>query len=221
MMKLFGHDTSPYVRRVRVLLHEMGITVERDFSSWVAPSSELSKSNPLMRVPVVRDGKKTLLDSKLIAEYLYAHYANKLLEQATAPPLSPTLWHTSHRFEDENIVLAIDAATDSAINILLLELDGVSRAQSPYLGRQLERVERCMHWLDQSLAGRTTVWDDVFSFSDIALHCALDWMLYRQRYPVAQHANLVCLLRTHTHRPSLSATYPADLPSREQFLSVR
>ena len=41
MLKLFGHDASPYVRRVRVVLAELRIPFERDTHGWQDPVAEL------------------------------------------------------------------------------------------------------------------------------------------------------------------------------------
>jgi glutathione S-transferase len=73
-MKLFGHDTSPYVRRARVLLDELGVPFERDAHGWANASEEMLQRNPLMKVPVLLDeerGNQVIIDSKLIAAYLY------------------------------------------------------------------------------------------------------------------------------------------------------
>lgn len=71
-MKLIGSPTSPFVRKIRVLLIEKGhgdVEVEM-VNPWEDPA-ELTKLNPLSRVPalVLRNGV-TFYDSKLIADYI-------------------------------------------------------------------------------------------------------------------------------------------------------
>ena len=58
-MKLYGHDTSPYVRRVRVLLTELGLPFERDANGWSNPSEAFLRINPLLRVPALEDDGET------------------------------------------------------------------------------------------------------------------------------------------------------------------
>src|SRR5690348_14446578 len=107
-MILYGHDTSPYVRRVRVLLAEKGLPFERDADSWTKPSAAVLRLNPMLRVPALVDEGQALLDSKVIAAYLCERYP-----QPPPPPpaghlpLQPTLWHPEHRWDDENTLLAI------------------------------------------------------------------------------------------------------------------
>jgi glutathione S-transferase len=209
-VKLFGHDTSPYVRRARVLLAEKGVAFERDDAGWVAPSADFSRLNPLMRVPALLDGGQALLDSRLIAVYLYERYPEPPpLAPAGHAPLQATLWAPASRYDDENVLYAIESALDSAINVFLLEQDGVALAASPYLQRQTRRLASCLGYVDGLLAGKTTLNEGVFSFSDVTLACALDWLVFRKRYDVAQHVNLARYREAHEPRPSLRATHPS------------
>jgi glutathione S-transferase len=211
-LKLYGHDTSPYVRRVRVLLAEKGLPFIRDTDSWSVENAEVLRLNPILRVPALVDTAvpgaepQQLLDSKLIATYLYDRYPGA--PPACSPPLQTTLFHPAHRYDDDNILQCIDVAADSAINVFLLERDGISRDKAPYLLRQVERTERCLTWVEERLGGRSTFHEGVFSFLDIALTCALDWFLFRDRYPVHKHPQFTRFLQTHAERPSLAATHP-------------
>lgn len=209
-MKLYGHDTSPYVRRIRVLLAELGLPFERDANSWSNPDAEVLRLNPLLRVPALTDGELLLLDSKLIATYLYDRYPSSPPAPAgNELPLQRTLWHKEHRYDDENMLLVLDGATDSTINVFLLEMDGLKPAEVPYLKRQLQRVQSSMAWLDEKLAGKVSLHDGAVSFFDLSLVCALQWMQFRDRYPVAQHPNLLRFISAHKDRPSLQATHPS------------
>jgi glutathione S-transferase len=217
MMKLFGHDTSPYTRRIRVLLHELGIDFERDTHGWRVASEEAMALSPLMRVPVLLDPSGTtgvrqpIFDSRLMAEYLYARAGNRPSRHASddEPPLQKTLWRPDHRYDDENVLLVIDGATDSLINVFLLEHDGVAAESSDYLKRQLVRAERSLTWLATRYEGRTSLGDGSLSFTDIALVCALDWVVFRERYDVSRHPSLGRVLDRHRERRSLVRTHPS------------
>ena len=216
-LKLYGHDTSPYVRRVRILLAEKGLEFTRDADSWSTPNAEITRLNPMLRVPALVDdavksangAPQQLLDSKTIAAYLYDRYPQVAAAPAGRPALQGSMFHPAHRYDDENTLLAIDTGLDSAINLFLLELDGVPRESSPYLQRQAERLRRCLGFIDERLAGRTTLHDGSFGFVDIAITCALDWFVFRKRYPVHEHANLVRFLDAHRERPAIAATHPS------------
>ncbi len=208
-MKLFGHDTSPYVRRIRVLLAEKAIPFERDPAGWVAPSDEFTRLSPVMRVPAILHEGQVVLDSRLIASFLYDRFPGAPPEPPSGHlPLQATLWSPGARYDDENVLLAIDAAIDSAINVFLLEQDGVPVASSAYLRRQVRRVASCLAFVDGLLASSVTLHPEVFSFTDITLACALDWLTFRGRHDVAQHANLARFMKAHEGRPSLAETHP-------------
>src|SRR6059058_2991638 len=70
-MKLIGSTSSPYVRKVRVVMSEKKLDyqfVEEDV--WAAETS-IAQSNPLGKVPcLVMEGGEALFDSRVIVEYL-------------------------------------------------------------------------------------------------------------------------------------------------------
>ena len=188
----------------------VAITQMSNALGTVVPVKEVVKIAHARGIPVLVDGSQALLDSKVIAAYIYERHPQPPPAAPPGhPPLQPTLWHPEHRFDDENTLLAIDAAVDSAINLFLLELDGVATQGSPYLLRQRERVASCLTWVDGRLAGGTTFHAGVFAAVDIALMCALQWMEFRRRYPVEEHRSLERFLEQHKERPSLASTHPS------------
>jgi glutathione S-transferase len=74
-MKLFCSLTSPYARKVRVVIDELGLTeqVEEVLTDPFSPSPELLVANPLSRIPtLISDRGEALPDSRLIIDYLQA-----------------------------------------------------------------------------------------------------------------------------------------------------
>jgi glutathione S-transferase len=74
-MKLYHSPTSPYVRKVMVLLHETGqtddVALEPSQTSPMAPAAGLSAKNPLMKIPALERGDgATLYDSRVICAFL-------------------------------------------------------------------------------------------------------------------------------------------------------
>jgi len=210
-MKLYGHDTSPYVRRVRALLLELGVPFERDVADWLKPSADFLKASPIGRLPalVVRENGAdlTLFDSKTIAGYLLAEHAPKAAS-ADELPLQASLFSTTHRFADENVLTAIDTALDSAIALFIFERDGIERESAPYLLRQAARIDNCLAWLDTAYAGRTTLHDGTFGFVDLGLACCLDWLAFRKAKDFSDHSNLAAFYERNKSRASLVATDP-------------
>src|ERR1044071_9185423 len=75
MMKLYCSLTSPYARKVRVVIDELGLSeqIEEVITDPFAPPPELLAANPLSRIPtLIGDRGEALPDSRLIIEYLQA-----------------------------------------------------------------------------------------------------------------------------------------------------
>jgi glutathione S-transferase len=70
MPTLYGINASPFVRKVRVVLAEKGITYDHDPIVPVNVSAEYKRISPLGKVPAYRDGERALADSSVICAYL-------------------------------------------------------------------------------------------------------------------------------------------------------
>ena len=70
-MKLIASLTSPFVRKVRVVMAEKKLDFQMEIENVWAPDTKIQESNPLGKVPclVMEDGG-TLFDSRVIVEYL-------------------------------------------------------------------------------------------------------------------------------------------------------
>ena len=70
-MKLLGSTSSPYVRKVRVVMAEKKLDYEFVIEDVWAAETAISDSNPLGKVPcLVMEGAEALFDSRVIVEYL-------------------------------------------------------------------------------------------------------------------------------------------------------
>jgi glutathione S-transferase len=83
-MKLHWSGRSPFVRKVMVAAHELGLvdrlTLIRSVVAMSAPNKELMRDNPLSRIPtLVLDDGTVLTDSLLICEYLQMQAGGHLL----------------------------------------------------------------------------------------------------------------------------------------------
>lgn len=73
-MQLYDSPTSPFARKVKMLLIITGLIDKTEIITTSFESDELRKVNPLGKVPALVDGKTTLFDSPLICEYLDEKY---------------------------------------------------------------------------------------------------------------------------------------------------
>ena len=69
-MKLYGSTTSPYVRRIRIVL----FSTEHEFLNLQIFSGEdralLASRNPTLKVPCLEDDGEMIFDSRVIYNYL-------------------------------------------------------------------------------------------------------------------------------------------------------
>lgn len=204
-LKLFGHDPSPYVRRTRVLLHELGIRFERDAHGWLDPVPEFLDGSPTGRLPMLDLGPEApsryVYDSRVIAEVIYELPNAKPAKDVQATLFAPALAHL-----DRNVVTTLDEAVGSGINVFLMERDDVTG--TPYIQRQNDRVKNCFAWLEKVYEGRTTLTPGVLSYADMAVVCGLGWFRFRKRANIDVYPNLVKLEAALGARESFASTKP-------------
>src|SRR5262252_2655185 len=83
-MKLHWSPRSPFVRKVMIVAHELGladrITCVRTVAATTRPHAELMEDNPLSKIPtLVLDDGTVLYDSPVICEYLDSLHAGRKL----------------------------------------------------------------------------------------------------------------------------------------------
>ena len=72
-MKLIGSTTSPYVRKVRIVMAEKKLDYKFVTEDVWSATTQITDTNPLGKVPcLVMEGGEALFDSRVIVEYLDA-----------------------------------------------------------------------------------------------------------------------------------------------------
>lgn len=164
-MKLIGSLASPYVRRIRILLHELETPFEFKQIQVFSKEriEELEKYTKTRRVPILLDQDQTLWDSHLIAKYLLDKYDR----------LFPTI-------DEEKEIVLINEANDSGIVIYQLKyFDLDSEGNNAYSKLHYDRVKGILHYFDEKLKEESLKWDLVANY----LYCLLDWFSYREVFP--------------------------------------
>lgn len=204
-MKLFFSTGSPFARKVRIVLAEMGLAYDADLSDALRPAAEAP--GPTLAVPVLEDGAVRLWESDLIVDYLLRTYPTpaRVAADPSLPPLSPWLARPERHWEDMAILATIAAAAGSMVNLRLMQSDGITPANSDYLARQTTRVERCLDWLEERVTeeGFAPGW---LSVMDIALLCPMIFAEVRGVMSWRGRTRLDALYERHRNRPSFLAT---------------
>jgi glutathione S-transferase len=70
-MKLLGSNSSPYVRKVRVVMAEKKLDYTFATEDVWSVGTQIADSNPLGKIPcLVMEGAEAMFDSRVIVEYL-------------------------------------------------------------------------------------------------------------------------------------------------------
>ena len=200
-MKLVGSLTSPYVRKVRVLLAEKQLA--HDFleeSAWNAGTT-VPKYNPLNKVPaLVLDDGHSIYDSVVITEYLDGLPGRRFLP-AGGPERAVA---RSHEALGNGIM-------DAGITIFLERKREAARQDPAWIARQASKVNAGIDALAQALGGKPFLGGADMALGDIACGCALLWLDFRLKADFdwrARHPALAAWAGRLEARPSFAATVP-------------
>jgi glutathione S-transferase len=198
-MKLFGSKTSPYVRKIRVLLAEKQIAFEFVEDNVWSPDTKVPPHNPIGKVPaLLLDDGEALYDSRVIAEYLDA------LPGAQFIP-TPVLERVRVR-RDEALG---DGITDAGIAIFLERKREAARQDPAWIARQSGKVRSGVAALSKAIAARPATGPRPMSLGDIACGCALFWLEFRlPEFRWREDPVLKAWARTLESRASFSSTRP-------------
>ena len=199
-MKLIGSYTSPFVRKISVILLEKGITFEFINEMPYNAENGVAKYNPLGKVPaLVTDDGECWYDSPLIAQYI------DLLD--IAPALVPRDPKAALRMRQ------LESLADGIMDAGLVSVREQARPaaqQSPEeLVRQREKITRALDALEAYTADGTLKADEL-NLATIAVACAVGYLNFRRVSPgwCATRPHLVKLVETLFQRDSFARTEP-------------
>jgi glutathione S-transferase len=198
MMKVLGHDGSPFVRKVRIVLEEKRIPYEYVHARPSAEGSPVPELNPLAKIPVlVNDDGKAIYDSPVIVDYLDA--------LVPEPRLIPT--ELEARVDVKRWEALGDGITDATV-LVSHDYDKVQTAD--WHARQRLKITRGLAAVSRELGEREFCYGNRFSLADIAAGYALgylDRMLPDIDWRKA-HPNLAAFSERLAKRDSFSKTFP-------------
>jgi glutathione S-transferase len=204
-MKLIGSDSSPYVRKVRIVMAEKKLDYQFVAEDVWAAETTIGHSNPLGKVPcLVMEGGEALFDSRVIVEYL--------------DTLSPVGKLIPAMGRERAEVKTWEALADGVLDALLLARlentwSGRQKTQrcQPWIDRQLAKVQASLKAMSQGLGDKPFCAGIYLSLADIAVGCALGYLDFR--FPEidwrSSHPNLSKLQEKLMQRQSFIDSKPA------------
>lgn len=198
-MKLLGTGTSPYTRKVRLVLLEKGLPHEYVADPPREPGSRVPANNPLGRIPtLLLDDGMALFDSPVICEHLDGLAATPaLLPRDAASRLRVKRWEA-----------LADGLMDSAVMVRVESLRPEERRDPALLALHGGAIDRALAWAATELGGRAWCEGETLTLADLALVSALLYLDLRQpeRAWRAAHPNLAAFAARLMARPSVQAT---------------
>lgn len=201
-MKLIGSLTSPYVRKVRVVLAEKKIDYDLALENVWAAETSIMQSNPLGKVPclIMEDGG-AMFDSRVIVEYL-----------DTLTPVGKLIPPNSReRAEIKCWEALADGVVDAAVLARLERTLRPAEHQSQeWIDRQLAKVNAGLKSMATGLKEKPFCAGNHYTLADVAVGCALGWIAFR--FPEINwrddHPSLAKLFDKLSERASFKDTVP-------------
>lgn len=207
-MKLIGSTSSPYVRKVRIVMAEKKLDYQFVIEDVWAAGTTMAESNPLGKVPcLVMEGangsEEAVFDSRVIVEYL-----------DTLSPVGKLIpVQGRERAEVKTWEALADGLLDAAI-LARLESTWAGRSDKQrsqaWIDRQMSKIDTTVRAMSTGLSDKAFCSGIHLSLSDIAVGCALGYLDFRfaqidWRTP---YPNLARLYEKLTQRPSFADTQP-------------
>ncbi len=202
MMKLIGSATSPFVRKVRIVMAEKKLDYQFVLEDVWAEKTAMSLSNPLGKVPcLVMEAGEAIFDSRVIVEYL-----------DTLSPVGKLIpAQGRERAEVKTWEALADGVMDAA---LLARLEATWSGRSAeqrcdaWIARQMGKIDTALQAMSNGLGDKLYCSGVHFSLSDVAVGSALGYLDFR--FPEVQwretHPQLLRLHDKLALRPSFVET---------------
>ena len=202
-MKLIGSHTSPFTRKVRIVLAEKKI--DYDFvidSPWLA-DSKVPGLNPLGKIPVlVLDDETRLFDSRVIVEYIDNVTPNNKLFPAT----------NRERTEVKRWEALADGICDAAASAFLEGKRAAGQRSDEWIQRQRDKITHSLEFMAEELGEKSFCMGTHISMADLATGTALGYLAFRFADIDWRetHSNLGKLYDKLMQRQSFADTVPHD-----------
>jgi len=205
-MKLYVSGTSPYSRKVRLVILEKGL-VEQVDEQWVNPfesNNELVKINPLGKIPVlILENGETLFDSPVICRYL-----------DSLPSDQPVLIPDDNQWQVLRWQALADGLTDAIYNLVMERRRPDDEQSASWVTRWTKDVENALREIESELDQL----GEEITLAHLAVASAIGYLelrtstlLYDSARPqVAKYPKLHSWYEKFKTRASMLATHPKE-----------
>ena len=196
-MKLLGTNTSPYVRKARLVLLEKNIPHEYLVDPPREPGSQVARVNPHGRIPaLILDDETCVFDSPVIAEY-----ADTLNDTPVLIPRTNAL----ARMRVKRWEALADGIMDSAVAVRTESMRPAEHQQAGTISLHNNAITRALSFAAEQLGQNQWCEGASITLADLALVSALIYVDLRQteRNWRAAHPNLAAWFARVSERASV------------------
>jgi glutathione S-transferase len=203
-MKLIGSTTSPYVRKVRIVMSEKKLDYQFVLEDVWAADTQMALSNPLGKVPcLVMEGGEAVFDSRVIVEYLDTlSPVGKLIPSGGRERAEVKTWEA-----------LADGLLDAAVLARQEEMKSLrteKQRSKVWVERQMGKIDSALKAMSRGLGEKTYCSGIHLTLSDVAVGCALGYLDFR--FPTVvwreTHPNLAKLAEKLATRQSFIDSLP-------------
>jgi glutathione S-transferase len=199
-MKLLGTNTSPYVRKVRLVLLEKNIPHTYLVDAPNDPGSQVARVNPLGRIPaLILDDETCVYDSPVIAEYV-----DTLNDTPKLIPHHDVL----ARMRVKRWEALADGIMDSAIIVRNERTRPADKQEAENITLHSDAIRRALAHAAAQLGKQEWCEGTNITLADLALASALVYLDLRQpeRDWRSAHPNLAAWFNRLSARPSVKTS---------------
>jgi len=200
-MKLLASLTSPFARKVRIVLAEKKIDYDLEQENPWNADTKIAQYNPLGKVPVLElDDGSTLYDSSVIVDYLdTVTPVGRLIPEPTRQRIIVKRWEALG-----------DGISEAAANIFLERKRPQTQQSAEWIQRQYGKIRTGLQAMSEDLGEKGFCTGESYNLADIATGCALFYL--DLRFPDIswreEYSNLAKLADKLVKRQSFMDTTP-------------
>jgi glutathione S-transferase len=201
MLMLLSSATSPFARKVRIVLEEKKVDYQLvEASPWV-PDSPVARVNPLCKVPVLTlDDGTHLYDSRVIVDYIDSvSPVARLIPEAARQRVTVRRWEA-----------LADGICDALVLAVLEGRRKVAQRNPEWIERQHGKIEASIADMAKELEDKSWCNGEAYTLADIATGCALGYLDLRyERFDWRNlYPNLGKLAEKLAKRPAFAESVP-------------
>ncbi|NYZ14529.1 glutathione S-transferase [Azospirillum sp. RWY-5-1] len=171
MMKLYWSSRSPFVRKVMIVVHELGledrVATVRTLVHPARPNAAMMAVHPIAKIPVlILDDGTAVYDSRVICEFLDAEFGGRTL----VPGSGLERWRVLTRHA------MVDALLETCLVWLLERARPAEQRQDALIDASRVRIAAGLDALERDGAGTP---ESPFTLADVAAASALAYLDFR------------------------------------------